>query len=177
MSRGALIFPQLVEIERIDTNTTRVESGYDDDFREPVLIPATETTPGIPNAGSPRGAIATRYLDAIRLRAQIEVADWDALRQFANGGAARTEVRLVFHYADLEAFDSPLIDPTGAPMLRKGDRLRRILHPRTEELIIEFPDAPGLYAIRVADASFGLSSGTRNLLIVTFQDREQGVES
>lgn len=175
MSRGALIFPQLVEIERIDTNTTRVESGYDDDFREPVLIPATETTPGIPNAGSPRGAIATRYLDALRLRAQVEVQDWNALRQFANGDAARTEVRLVFHYADLEA--ASLIDPTGAPMLRKGDRLRRILHPRTEELIVEFPDTPGLYAIRVADASFGLSSGTRNLLIVTYQDREQGVES
>lgn len=174
MSRGNLIFPQLVDIERIDTATTRSSAGYDDDFREPVLAAETPTTPGVPNAGSPRGTIATQYSTAIRLRAQVESRDWNVLRQFANGNAARSEVTLVLHYSDLEA--ASLIDSTGAPMLRVGDRLRRIVHPRTLDTIIEFADTPGLYAIRVDDASFGLSGGTRNLLLVTFQDREQGVE-
>lgn len=182
MSRGALIWPMLVDIERIDTVATRTlptppgpGPGYDDDFQEPILISPTAVVPGVPNVGSPRGTISTQYQTAVRLHAQVEIVDFNLLRQFANGDAARCEVRLVFHYAEIETLG--LLDATGAPTLRKHDRLRRILHARTEESVVEFADVPGLYAIRVEDRSFGLSSGMRNLLIITYQDREQGVES
>jgi hypothetical protein len=179
--RGALIWPMFVEIEQIDTDATAttdpdgagpLTSGYDDVFEEPVLVPATEESPGVPQVGSLRGAEATIYVAPIRLEAQIEVDDYNILRQFASGDVPNFELRCVIHYAELELLG--LMGPDGSTTLRKNDRLRRIID-QDGVLLLEVPYPPGLYLRHPQDRSFGLSGGTRNLFVAHFGPRDQGV--
>lgn len=182
--RGRLIWPMFVDVEQIDTDATRttdpdgpgpLTSGYDDDFMEPVIVPATEESPGIPQTGAPRGTLATVYkTPVLHLPAQIEVVDFDKLRQFISGNVPSSEVKCVFHFRDLEA--QGLIDANGEATIRPHDRLRAI-YDKNDVLIISIPETPGLYAIADENRSFGLTGGTRNLFLVTFQDREEGAES
>jgi hypothetical protein len=179
--RGRLIWPMFIEVERIDTDATRttdpdaggsLTSGYDDVFEEPVLVPAAEVA-GAPPTGSPRGTVTTVYQTAIRLEAQIEVDDFNVLRQFASGDTPGFELRCVMHYAELERLG--LIGLDGSTLLRKGDRLRRIISQDATTVLFEVPYPPGLYLMHPQDRSFGLSGGTRNLFVAHFQDRAEGV--
>lgn len=179
--RGRLVWPMFIEIEQVDTDATRttdpdaggsLTSGYDDVFEEPVLVPAAQVS-GAPPTGSPRGTIATRYSTAIRLEAQIEVDDWNVLRQFANGDTPGFELRCVLHYEELERLG--LVGPDGSTTIRKGDRLRRIIATDATTVLFEVPYPPGLYITHPQDRSFGLSGGTRNLYVAHFQDRAEGV--
>lgn len=178
--RGALIWPMSIVIEQIDTEATRttdpdgagpLTSGYDDVFEEPVLVPVAEESAGIPAQGSQRGAEATIYGPEITVEAQIEVDDYNRLRQFAAGDVPSFEIRCVMHYAELERLG--LIGPDGSTTFRKNDRLRRIIDQMGVTLL-EVPYPPGLYLVHPQDRSFGLIGGTRNLFVAHFSDREQG---
>ncbi len=180
-ARGALVWPMFVEIEQLDTDATRttdpdgagpLTTGYDDVFEEPVIVPADEESPDIPAIGSPRGAEATIYGTAIRLEAQIEVDDYNLLRQFASGDVPNYELRCVIHYFELELLG--MIGADGSATLRKSDRLRRIIAKDAVTVLLEVPYPPGLYLKHPQDRSFGLLGGTRNLFVAHFSSREQG---
>ena len=166
--RGRLIHPFLAEIAQLDTRATAEgppTPGYDPDFREPVLI-------ADPGGGSHS---ARREHTAIRLRCQVEVNTYNQSQASPSGDIPSGKIVLVFHFRDLEGLG--MVDATtGEPTLHKGDRLvalRRV----NGDLVQTFPDPPGLFATGVEPQSFGLSSQCRNLLLVTFDTREQAVRS
>lgn len=169
MSRGQLIWPMIVELGLLDTVATAgdpdgagpLTSGYDQDFREPVII--------APPSGSGRGTVH-RIENLVKLPAQVETDTFEQLQMLATGFSPRSLIRLVFHFRDLELVGR--VDAiTGRPTLRMDDRLSGIYDYRTKKLIEAFPNPPGLFATQVQSRSFGLSSLKRNLLLVTFTDR------
>jgi hypothetical protein len=159
-----------VELAQLDTAATAADpdaggpltSGYDDDFGEVVVVP--------PVSGSARGDSA-RAETVVSLPAQIEPATAEELQMLATGRSPYSLLRLVFHYHDLES--AGLVEAaTGRPLLRVNDRLQAIRDYKTDALIEEFPNPPGLFATQVQSRSFGLASLKRNLLLVTFQSRQ-----
>ena len=164
--RGRLINPFLAELARLDTVATAADpdgpgpltSGYDPDFKETVVLPS----PGN----------ARREQPPIRLPCQVEIGTFEALQQLASGTSPNSKVTLVFHFRDLEQLG--LVDPgTGDALLRVNDRLVAI-RDLAGNLVQAVRTPPGLYATEVQPQSFGLGL-CRNLLLVTFDERELGV--
>ena len=158
------------DIERLDTAATAadpdgagpLESGYDDDFREPVIVP--------PPSGSGRGTLV-REESLVNLPVQVEPVVMEQLEMLATGRSPTSMIRLVFHYRDLEV--AGLVEAaTGRPLLRINDRLAAIRDYRTNALIEAIPNPPGLFATQVQSRSFGLSGLRRNLLLMTFEERQ-----
>ncbi|NMC71466.1 MAG: hypothetical protein GYA57_15560 [Myxococcales bacterium] len=111
-------------------------------------------------------------MPAILLPCQVEVGAFETLRQFASGNSPDSRVTLVFHFRDLERMG--FVDPgTGDVLLRVNDRLVAI-RDLAGALVQAVRTPPGLYATEVQPASFGLGL-SRNLLLVTFEERELGV--
>lgn len=161
--RGRLIFPQIARIYPLDTAAMAASAapeGYDDIFREPRALP-----------GEGGAVVARTEGDPIDLPCQVEVPRFDAARAMAHGIDMSTLLALVFHYGDLERLGL-VEDDTGEAKIRIGDRLEGIYHARTGKLIRRLSQP--LFAIQVEDRSFGLTSGERNLLVVTFADRSPG---
>lgn len=167
--RGRLINPFLAEIARLDTVATAADpdaagplaSGYDPDFKETVVLE---------DAGERRDA--RREMPPILVRCQVEVGAFEALQQLAAGSSPNSQVTLVFHFRDLERMN--LVDPaSGDALLRVNGRLVAI-RDLAGNLVQAVRSRPGLYATEVQPQSFGLGR-SRNLLLVTFQERELGV--
>lgn len=111
----------------------------------------------------------------MRIKAQVESDgrgnDWLALQQLASGNVPRTKLSLCFHFRDLEA--AGLVQATtGLALIRPGDRLAG-LYDLLGNLVQAVPTPPGLYVTEAHPASFGLGIH-RNLLLVTFEPRDQG---
>ncbi len=180
MSRGRLIYPILAELAQLDTVATEaldpdgagpLTSGYDDEFREDLII-----DPG--GDSSDRGVTARQEKTPIQLRCQYEedtaTGTAERMAMMQSGDAPKSLVRLVFAMKDLERLG--MIDPKGQPTIRKNDRLIRTLTTGGVEIEV-YENPPGLYVTEVQSRSFGLSTSnaTRNLLLVTFEDRAQSV--
>lgn len=167
--RGRLIFPFLAEIARLDTAATAShdpagpqESGYDPDFKETVL--EDTDSDGL-------GTDVRKEMEPVRIPAQVEVQAFEALQESFSGNMPDADITLVFHFDDLERLG--LVDPsTGEPLIRPNDRLVAIFD-KQGSLVQEVRTPPGLYATEVKPTGFGLGHA-RNLLLVSFNDREQG---
>lgn len=167
-TRGRLIRPQIVEVGLLDLIATATDTGdpslpdgYDADFREPVRLPVEGGGPGT----------TQRVEKCAQFRAQIELPRVDETKQTFGGNIPQTTLVVVAHFADLEALG--LVDSTtGEAMIRTMARLKAA-YTLGGKLIQNF-ERLDLYALQVAPASFGLAGGTRNLLIVTFGQREKG---
>lgn len=173
MPRGRLIFPFMVDIYRLDTEATAADpdgagpltSGYDTDFREPVAVPA---------ANSSAVAAPRRVEVLVQLLAQIETDEEERMQMMLTGRSPNSRLGLVFHYADLERVGM-VEAATGRPLLRgPGDRLGAIRNPKTGALIEVIPAKPGLFATEVESIGWGLGPD-RNLLLVTFEERELSI--
>ena len=169
--RGRLIFPFLGRIARLDPASTStdpdgttgpLESGYDDDFREPARIAD----------GTPGGRSARVEREPIDIPMQVEDEDWKTLSMEANGNDPSTTIIAAFHFADLERMG--LVDrETGdalCPVI--GDRLIGIVNARTKQIEMLPPD---VYCVQALPRSFGLGGGRRNLLVATFRERGKGI--
>lgn len=175
MPRGRLIFPFTVRLAQLDTEATAADpdgagpltSGYDDDFREPVRVTQSTTDP----AGDLKG-IANRVEKFVDVRAQIETEVFEQLQQVIGGASPGSRFVIVLHYKDLE--DSDMIGEDGQATIRHNDRLDRIIDGCENEFVFRNP--PGLFVTQVMPGGFGLGPN-RNLLIVTFEERDQGVAS
>jgi len=170
--RGRLIFPFLIELAQLDTEAMAADpdgdgpqtSGYDLDFREPVII--TQSVDDV--TGDP-----LRLERCTTFKCQIEDKEMEALRQVLGGTSPDSAITLVMHFKDLEKVG--LVDDNGRATIRKNDRLAKIFNKKGK-LIMVVPDPPGLYVTSATDAGFGIGP-FRNLLIVKFDEREQGVQS
>lgn len=155
-ARGKLICPLVVELARLDTKGTHDAGGYDPTFKT--------MTPGV----------ARRELPSIKLHAQVEHGRWEAQNQTQAGNVPDSRLTLVFHFRELEALS--LVDAnTGDALIRIGDRLVAI-YDRTgtvKDMSVKLPSG-GLYATEVAPGGSGLG-GRRNLLVVVFDERAQGL--
>jgi len=167
--RGKLIFPFLAELARLDTLATAADpdgagpltSGYDPDFKETAVLE---------QGGRRRDA--RQEMLPVRIPCQVEVGTFEALQQLAAGNSPDSRVTLVFHFRDLER--RGLVDRfTGDALLRINDRLVAIRN-LAGDLVQAVRTPPGLYATEVQPQSFGLGRH-RNLLLVTFEERELGV--
>lgn len=169
--RGRLIFQFAAELRRLDPAATAADpdaggpltSGYDEDFRESVLV-----DPDGDGVGTP----VRRELPAVRVPCQVDTKVFEELRMQAGGNAPRARLDLVFHFRDLERLG--LVDATtGEALIRSGDRLAGI-YDRSGELVQSVPAKPGLYVTEARPTGFGLGMARprRNLLLVTFEDRE-----
>lgn len=173
MPRGRLIFPFEVQLGLLDTDGTRadpdgagaLQSGYDDDFREPVIVP--------PGSGSARGTI--RRVEVVKtLMAQVEDDSDEVLNIAASGNNPTNTLGLVFHFADLEAAGA-VESVSGLAIIKApGARLIQINNPRTGVLIQRYDMAPGYWAVQAKRMGFGLGSES-NLLLVVFQERDVSV--
>jgi hypothetical protein len=170
MARGRLIFPFLVELYQLDTAATEADpdgagplaSGYDDAFREPIQI--------LESPDDQTGKSARVESAPILFLAQIEPIQFEKLNMMQGGDSPSSLFSIVLHYADLER--RGLVDATGHAMIRKGDRLARILNCDTGALIEEIQDPPGMYVHLLQSRSFGLGTD-RNILMIEFVSREQ----
>lgn len=158
-ARGRLINPLQVDIARLDTNAVAIANDYDADFR----------------TYKPGGA-GRKELPVVRLSAQIEMARWEAQQQLQGGNQPDSRLALVFHFRELEA--KGLVDTsTGDALIRVNDRLVAIYARDgvTKEATVKLGSG-GLYATEVQPAGLGLG-GRRNLLLVVFDERPQGLSA
>ncbi len=170
--RGRLIFRFIAELHRLNAAAMAatdpdgpgpLTSGYDPDFKEPVLVDRDDDGVGERSRQEHR---------PIRVTCQVEPDVVDALRVLPAGQSPRVKLVLTFHFRDLERLG--LVDATtGAPLIQSGDRLGA-LYDRRSELVQSFRNPPGLF---VTDTVSGFDVLThrprRNLLLVTFEDRQQ----
>lgn len=169
-ARGRLIFPFVVELAQLDTAATGADvvvggqptPGYDPVFRTPLKV--------LEEPGDQVG-VSTRVETLVQVRAQIEPAMFEMMEMMISGESPSSRMAIVLHFRDLERAN--LVDSTGAAMIYKRDRLARILTTRGQ-LVREIPNPPGLYISQVQDSGFG-PGGHRNLLLVTFEERDQSM--
>lgn len=169
--RGRLVFPFLAELYRLDAGgmasgnpVTGVAPGYDDDFREAVLVDGD---------GDGVAEPLRREFPPVRVPCQVEPRTFEALHMTPSGNAPASEVELVFHFRDLEGLG--LVDAaTGEALVRPSDRLGG-LYTVDGALVQAVRTPPGLYVIEARPIGFGLNRRrpTRNLLLVAFQARPQ----
>jgi hypothetical protein len=170
MTRGRLIFRFQAAICRLDTAAMASDpdgpgallSGYDADFKEPVLIDRDDDGVAEP---------LRREFPQVLVPCQVEPEAFATLRMSSSGNAPRSEFNLVLHFRDLERLG--LVDPaTGDALIRPSDRLSAI-YDRQGELVQAIRTPPGLYVTESRPIGFGLHRARphRNLLLVTFQDR------
>lgn len=168
--RGNLIFRFAAELFRLDTTAMAADpdgpggfaSGYDPDFREPVLIDAD---------GDGVAEPFRREYPPVRVPCQVEPQAFDAQRMTQSGNAPRSSIGLVFHFRDLERL--ALVDAaTGDALIRPGDRLGA-LYALDGQLVQAIRTPPGLYVTEARPIGFGLHRPrpSRNLLLVSFHDR------
>lgn len=172
--RGKLIFRFLAEIHRLDTISMATSdpdgsgpliSGYDPDFKESVLRDSNDD------------GLGERYraeFPSVRIPCQVDTKAFEELQMLASGNAPRSRIDLVFHFKDLERME--LIDATtGDALIRPGDRLSAI-RDLCGDLVQEVRTPPGLYVTEARPIGFGLNmtKPSRNLLLVSFEDRTQG---
>lgn len=167
-----LIFPVKVDVARLDTAATALDPagsglagpGYDDEFREPVVVPPTDPD------SSERGELR-RVESVVQLSAQFEDESFAELEMYATGRSPRALVRCVFHFAELDSLG--LLDTDGLPLLRVNDRLSAVYKP-DGTLIQTIPAYPGLFCTEAQPRSYGLG-GERSLFMMTFEHRERSV--
>lgn len=173
--RGRLIFPFNVELGLLDTAGTRadpdgagpLDSGYDDDFREPRMLP--------PVSGSARGTV--ERVEVVKtFRAQIEDDLDEALNMSASGNNPQNTIGLVFHFKDLEDAGAVQLASGLAIIKAPGARLISIRDPRNNDLIERYDMPPGYWATQAKSMGYGMGP-QRNLLLVIFQERDVSVPS
>jgi hypothetical protein len=174
--RGRLINRFLADIARLDTEASAADpdgagpetSGYDDDFREPVVIDVDDGDVTTNVRGETRQEQAT-----ITVPCQVETAMHERLNMAPGGNIPDSRMNLVFHFCDLEQLG--LIDDDGNAKLKINDRLVQLRRVCGDQDVEQKLPSGGLYATHVFPTAFGIGQ-RKNLLVIQFDDREQSVE-
>jgi hypothetical protein len=158
--RGRLIHQFTIELAQLDTRATEdvLDGGYDPVFGEPRRI-ADGTQTGAPSRRETR----------LTIEAQVDPSMFNAARTLAGGQVREARLTCIVHYRDLER--RGLIDLTGSPKIRVGDRLVAV-RDRQGHVVLPVPDPPGLYLRQTLPRSFGYG-GKVNLLELEFLPRSQ----
>lgn len=173
MTRGRLIWRFLADIYALDSLATSLDpddsgdltSGYDPDFREPVLIPPERTF------GSPRGEDARQETLISKLPCQVEDENEELLQAMASGDSPGYHINLIFFMEDIE--QRGLLTEDGQAAVFRRSRLDALRNARTHAIVQRYSEPRAMYAQEVRPISWGLSGGERNLLFVRYEDREK----
>jgi hypothetical protein len=173
--RVPLLYPSLVVISRLDIQSTRrvdpdgagpITGGYDPDLREPYVY----------SAGT-EDAVKTdtrRYLPAIRVPCQVEVKDFEEVRQKFGGDAPVTQMTFVLHVKDLRRLGYWLTDAQcergGGPSLKTNDRIDRVETMR-QPGVVAYPLKEPLYIYELEPGSWGMGPSGQDLVIVWTANR------
>lgn len=158
--RGRLIFPILAEIYRLDLEITNSLGGFDTVYREIKLVPSDDRL----------GASARVEMPPIMIPIQFEPSAVRKLHMMSSGDSSQGRVVGAMHFQSLEDMDL-VSSTTGQALIKKGDRLGGLY--RTDGALIEtITNPPGAF-VTDATPEAGLS-GYRNLLLVTFESRDEG---
>lgn len=171
MPRGRTIFKFIARIALLDTEAMQRDpdgagplvSGYDEDFQEPVVIKRNSDD---------RVGDVLRKESLIEAPAQIDPRVFDAISQVLGGTSPNTDIELTFHFQNLEQLN--LVDRDGIPKISIADRLDSIW--TCDGRLVQDIPLPGLFVTQTRPAGWGLSlrNPQRNLLVVRFEDRDQG---
>lgn len=167
-----ILQPSVAVIYRIDTATTRAidppgaaTSGYNDAFREPVAFDTTE------GASIADREIARVEFAPIRVPCQVEVANFDLLKESYQGDLQQGEFALVFAVQDLQLLN--LIDPTtNKPIFKVGDRVSAIEKLNLPGILAVPLSGEGMHLREVFPASWGFND-TYNLWIGIITSRDK----
>lgn len=176
--RGRLIFPFMGRFALVNPAGIAADpdlagpetSGYDDDFRESIMVPGP---PGSPARGVDVRAANEDLID-IPFQEDLErYADSNRPSPLLSGDSPDAQIFIIFHFADLERL--ALVDVvTGRPLIKRDDRLVSVHNFTTSALIQEVRTPPGLY-IHSLTPAFGFRQ-TRNLLFAELRPRELSVQ-
>jgi hypothetical protein len=163
--RGRLIQKFVAELGRIDTSAIEAAGNFDDAFREATSIDTDGDGVGDPTR---------QEMTAIQIPCQIESEVWEALSAHVMGADPDFDIRLVFHFRDLESLG--LVGSDGNATITIGDRLIRILDKAGTTEIQQVPAERPLYVTEALPRGWGIcmANPTRNLLVVTFAARGLG---
>jgi hypothetical protein len=140
-------------------------SGFDDAFREPV---AYDTTAGASIADR---AVERVEFAPIRVPCQIEVANFNMLKESYQGDLQQGEFALVFAVADLQFLN--YIDPsTNKPIFTVGDRVSAIEKHNLPGVLSVPLSGDGMYFREVFPASWGFND-TYNLWVGIITSRDK----
>ncbi len=170
--RPRILHPFFVEVRMLDAVATRaateqspdvpeITSGYDDDFKEVVVI---TTSKG-------RRESERKEQDPLIIPSQIESPTFEALQQMSAGNVPDYKMVLIWARKDLECL-SLIVPETGELLIRVNDRVEAI-YDRCMNLIQRIRTPPGLFVTEVRP-TWGIA-GHRDLFLITLDDREQGV--
>lgn len=155
--RGRLLFPFVCEIAQLDLAAT----ATDPDFKEPTIL---STDDGVGES--------SRAETLIRVSGSFHTPQTSfSLQQSPTGDMRRVDILIVFHFDELENLGL-IEETTGTALIKVGDRLNAIYDETSGALVQKLPNPPGAFVVS-ASPLFGLG-GTRNLLEVRFQSRDQG---
>lgn len=165
--RGRLIWPITAVFRQLDTLATAADpdaggpltSGYDAVFDTPIVRDA------------PTRVSARQEGPEVRVPVQVKAERYDQAVQRAQGTTLTRRMTLIAFYPDL--VKRGLVDASGLPTIRRGDRLEALRHIKTDALIFQVENPPGLYVVETRPAGFGLNGHDRNLLLIMLESRDQ----
>lgn len=166
--RGRLIFPFYATVARLNTAATAAAlsgDGYDHVFREPAVDDGGDGADDV-------SARRESTVEGVACQVHTESGSFEKLAQAMGGPVKQYQLNLLFHYSDLEA--RGLVDADGSAVFKVNDRLVAV-RDNVGNLVRDFTGSP-LYATQVQDRSFGLSGLRRNLLMVTFEQRDTSAQ-
>ncbi len=150
MTRGRLIRPLLVEVERVDTAQSEGAGAYDHVFR--TVAPEK-----------------MRFRPPVVVRAQVEQSATRAQSPSAAGDVPESRYSFTLHMSELER--AGLVLDTGDPDFRPNDRVTKIL------TLAGAPSktfTPPLRVIEVQAVGLGLG-GRQNLCVLVCEERATGI--
>lgn len=134
-----------------------VSSGFDEDFKEIVVL------------STPKRTDERQEQESIFIPSQIESDSYEMLVQMSAGNMPDTKAQLVWARKDLVELGL-IVPETGECLVRVNDRVVSI-RDNCKNVLLSVRTPPGLYVTEVRP-TWGLSS-VGDLFIVTLDDREQ----
>jgi hypothetical protein len=160
-----LIFPHIVRIARIDTQSTAAaqgpfSSGYDPVFRQPR---------NIPDGGQLGGTARAEMF--VECECQVQAPKQEELSPGIAGDSPVTQYNLILSYRDLQKRD--LVEGDGRPKIWKQDRVVEI-RQKAGDVVLSFEDSPRLWVHEVVTRGWGLAiyRPKPNLVILRCRSRD-----
>ena len=142
-----------------------VDSGYDDDFREPVLFDDAQVD------GTERVS-ARQELPPIRIPCQVEPMTYQKLAQFPPGNMPDSNLVLVMHRRDLLRLN--LIDKKTRDLaLNINDRVDHLEAKKKPGVTTHHIKPPGYFIYEIRPGSEGFGPDGYDLHIVYMSERER----
>lgn len=162
--RGFLIRPVNVVIARLDPAAIEAAGDYDTSKRS-----VKGARPFGARGPKQQGR---RELDAITIKAQVEVMNINKMNQGPGGDVPDYRTVFVAHYRDLER--AGLVDENGVALIGNRDRIVR-METKFGKPIRTFAN-PQVFVTEARDGN-GWNGYDRNLLLLVTDDRPKGRES